>query len=275
MGFPIARNLAGAGFKVQAWNRTREKAEPLEQDGVSVAASAADAAAGADIVVTMLSDADAVLEAMAGERGALAQATGATWVQMSTVGIEGIERCAELAERMDVGFVDAPVLGTKQPAEQGELIVLASGKETARGLCEPLFATIGKKTLWLGEAGAGSRLKVVANSWIVAVVEGLAETLALAEGIHVDPASFFEAISGGPLDLPYARMKGAAMIERDFAPSFSLAMAAKDARLAELAAMRHGLELPVLEAIRRRMEEGAEEHGDEDIAATFRTSAPG
>lgn len=272
MGLGMARNLAGAGIEVHAWNRTREKAEPLEDDGVTVADSPTAAASGADIVITMLSDADAVIDAV---DGALEGLEGsALWIQMSTIGIAGFERCAEAAEGAGVTLVDAPVLGTKQPAEKGELIVLASGPDDARERCTPIFDAVGKKTLWLGETGAGSRLKVVTNSWIVALVEGLAETLALAEGIGVDPAKLLEAISDGPLDSGYAQMKGKAMIDRSFEPAFKLSLATKDAGLVREAIERHDLELPVLDAIRTRLEEGAKQHGDEDLAATFLTSSP-
>jgi len=272
MGLGMARNLAQAGFEVHAWNRTQEKAEPLKADGVTLAASPEEAALGAEAVVTMLTDAGAVMEAMDGVFDGIGDS--AVWIQMSTIGISGFERCAEAAEPAGITLVDAPVLGTKQPAEQGELIVLAAGPDDAQERCAPIFDAVGKRTLWLGEAGAGSRLKVVTNSWIVALVEGLAETLALAEGIGVDPAKLLEAIDGGPLDSAYAQMKGKAMIERSFEPAFKLSLATKDAGLVREAIERHDLDLPVLGAIRDRLEEGTKEHGDEDLAATFLTSAP-
>ena len=139
---------------------------------------------------------------------------------------------------------------------------------------EPVFEAVGKKVMWVGEAGAGTRLKLVTNSWILAVVEGVAETIALAEGLDVDPKQFLETLSGGPLDLPYLQMKGKAIIEREFEPSFRLALAAKDAGLVEEAAERHGLDLPLVRTIRERMERGIPEHGDEDMSATYWTSAP-
>jgi 3-hydroxyisobutyrate dehydrogenase len=274
MGLAMTRNLAAAGIDVRAWNRTREKAEPLADEGVAVAETPAEAAGGADVVLTMLSDADAVIAVMEGEDGAAgAMQPGATWLQMSTIGIEGTERCAELAERNDLAFVDAPVVGTKQPAEQGKLVVLGAGPAETRQRMQPIFDALGQRTIWAGEAGAGTRLKMVANSWILSVVEGTAETLALAEGLGLDPKLFFESVDGGPLDLPYLRNKGNAMIERSFEPSFRLALGAKDARLVEEAAERHGLDLPMLATISRRLEEGVAEHGDDDLSATFMTSA--
>jgi 3-hydroxyisobutyrate dehydrogenase len=274
MGLPMARNLARAGFGVRAWNRSPEKAQALADEGVALCTSPAEAARDATVILTMLSDADAVLDVMQGPDGALAEAhEDLVWLQMSTIGIAGTEGCAELAERHGATLVDAPVLGTKAPAEQGELVILASGPRDLRDRAEPVFDAVGKRTMWVGDAGAGTRLKIAVNVWILAVVEGAAESLALAEGLGLDPSLVLDAVAGGPLDLPYLRMKGNAMIERDFEPSFSLALAAKDAGLAEEAAAERGIDLPLVSTIRRRLEAAVGEHGDEDMSVTFLTSA--
>ena len=275
MGQPMARHIAEAGMEVRAWNRTDEKTEPLAEHGVEVADTAADAASGADILLTILSDAEAVTAVVEGDDGTLSGvAAGAIWLQMSTIGIEGTERCAELAEQHDLILVDAPVVGTKQPAEEGKLTVLASGPNQARERCEPIFDAVGQKTVWLGEAGAGTRMKLVVNSWLLSLVEGLAETIAFAEGIDIDPGQFLETISGGPVDNPYAQMKGRMMIERSFEPAFKLELAAKDARLVVEAMERHDLDLPMLEAIRAQLDRAAQEHGEKDMAAAYLASAP-
>jgi 3-hydroxyisobutyrate dehydrogenase len=275
MGLPMARNIAKAGIQVRAWNRSREKAEPLTEDGVEVPDTAAEAVSGASVVLTILSDADAVVSAMEDSDGVLAGARdGAIWLQMSTIGIEGTERCASIAEEHGLTLVDAPVVGTKQPAEQGKLTVLASGPEGVRERCEPIFEAISQKAVWLGEAGTGTRMKLVINSWLLSLVEGLAETIAFAEGIDIDPAQFLETISGGPIDNAYAQMKGRMMIERSFEPAFKLELAAKDARLVLEAAQRRDLDLPMLEAIRSQLDEAAKQHGDLDMAAAYLASAP-
>jgi 3-hydroxyisobutyrate dehydrogenase len=273
MGRPMARNLAQAGLDVRAWNRSPEKARPLESDGVQILDSPAAAAQGADIVVTMLADTDAVLDSAA---PALNAAGGdVLWLQMSTVGEEGTERCLALARERGVGILDAPVLGTKQPAEDGALVVLASGAKELRERAQPVFDAVGSKTIWVGEAGAGTRLKLVANSWVLTVVEGTAETIALAEGLGVDPQLFFDAIEGGALDLPYLRLKGKAILAREFEPSFSLRLAAKDARLVDQAARARELKLPLFAAIAKRMTDGSESHGEKDMSATYLTAAGG
>jgi 3-hydroxyisobutyrate dehydrogenase len=275
MGLPMARNLAGAGIEVRAWNRSREKAEPIADDGVDVLETAREAAQGANVILTILSDADAVTAAMEGGVGALSGAEqGATWLQMSTIGIEGTERCAALADEHGLVLVDAPVVGTKQPAEQGKLTVLASGPEEVREACEPIFEAVSQKSAWLGEAGTGTRMKLVINAWLLSLVEGLGETIAFAEGIDIDPDQFLETISGGPIDNAYAQMKGRMMIERSFEPAFKLGLASKDAGLVLEAMARHGLELPMLETIRDQLAEAAEQYGEADMAATFLASTP-
>jgi 3-hydroxyisobutyrate dehydrogenase len=277
MGGGMARNLIRAGLAVRAWNRTAAKLEDLAsgEGPMTACATPAEAASGADVVLTMLSDGDAALAAMDGAEGAAAGAAdGALWVQAGTIGVEGIERCAGFAARNLLILVDAPVLGTKEPAERGELVVLASGPDDVRDRLDPVFDAIGKRTMWVGEAGVGSRLKVVVNTWVVAVVEGVAEMLALAEGLGLDPALALEAISDGPLDLPYLQMKGKAMLDRDFTTSFRLALAAKDAGLAVRAAVVADLALPMLEAIAGRLTAAAEKHGDEDLAAVYLASTP-
>ena len=274
MGLGMATNIAQAGLQLLAWNRTREKAEPLTGYGARVFDTPAQAAAGADTLVTMLVDGDGVIAAMQGDDGALAQVgEDCVWVQMSTIGERATERCIELAREHSLGFVDAPVLGTQQPAAEGKLVVMASGPENLRERVQPVFDAVGRRTMWVGEAGAGSRLKLVTNGWLVAVVEGAAETVALAEGLGLDPALFLGAIEDGPLDGPYLRMKTQAMIDGDFSPAFALRLATKDAMLASQAARERGLDLPVLEAIAQRMREAVPEHGDEDVSATYLSSS--
>ena len=274
MGAAMARNLIGAGLEVRAWNRSAEKAQPLAGDGATVFEDPAEAARGADFLLTMLPDAD-VIEEVAGNGVLPALAEGAVWLQMSTVGEGGNERLARLAEENGVAYVDAPVLGTKAPAEQGQLVVLASGPEDVRERCEPVFGAVGSKTVWLGEAGEGSRLKLVVNNWIVGLLGVLAETISFARATGVDPRKFLETIEGGPLGLPYAQMKGAMMIERDFPTSFSAKLARKDAGLVLEAAEGEGLDMVVARAVAARFDEAIEAgHGEEDMAAVYEAAKP-
>src|SRR5215217_3179483 len=270
MGAPMARSIAAAGHEVRAWNRTRERAEPLAEHGVTVADEPAEAVEGADVVLTMLADGDAV-EAVVAD---LPLPEGSVWAQMSTVGAEALERLVARAEGAGVPIVDAPVLGTRAPAEQGQLTVIAAGPPQARERCAPVFDAVGSRTVVLGhEPGTATRMKLVLNTWLVALVEGLAESVALAEGLGVDPSGFLEIIDGGPLGPAYAKLKGSMMIDRSYDPSFTLALAAKDARLAPEAAREAGLELPALAAIRDQLERGVSlGHGEDDMAAAVEAS---
>jgi 3-hydroxyisobutyrate dehydrogenase len=171
--------------------------------------------------------------------------------------------------------VDAPVFGTKGPAEKGELVILASGPRDARERAKPVFDAVGARTIELGDAGEGTRLKLVINSWLVILIEGLAETIAFSEAIGVDAERFLETIEGGATGAPYAQIKGRMMIARKFDPAFSLALARKDARLVLEAAQRHGFDAALVEAVTHRMDVAiAEGHGDADMAATIFASLP-
>jgi 3-hydroxyisobutyrate dehydrogenase len=271
MGAPMARNLARAGHEVRAWNRSPDKAVALRDDGVDARDDPAAAAAGTDVVLTMLSDAAAVLDVA--RRANLAE--GQIWWQASTIGIEGTEQCAALAQETGAVLVDAPVLGTRLPAEEGKLVVLASGPDSALDSLAPLFDAVGQRAMRLGPAGTATRLKLAVNLWVLAVTQGTAETIAFAQSLGVEPAWVLEALEGGALDLPYFRMKSKLMLDEDFPASFALALAAKDARLVAEAAERHGADLPIAAAIAGRFAQATEAgHGEEDMAATYRLSKP-
>jgi 3-hydroxyisobutyrate dehydrogenase len=266
MGFPMVRNLAAAGHEVRAWNRTREKAEPLRADGVTVAGSPAEAARGADVLVTMLADGAAVAGAVQDVRDA------PMWAQMSTVGIDDTDRLAALAGERGMGFVDAPVAGTKQPAEQAQLVVLAAGAPELRDRVAPVFEAIARKTVWLAdEPGAATRLKLVLNHWILGLVENIAETIALAQALGVDPRDFLASIEGGAMDTPYAHMKGKAILEDALGDAaFPARLARKDIGLVLDAGAQADIALPLLEAAARQFDRTIElGHGDRDMAATY------
>jgi 3-hydroxyisobutyrate dehydrogenase len=271
MGGPIARRLAEAGHDVRAWNRTAAKADGL---GATVAATPAEAIDGAEFVVTMLADGPTV----AGVVGdALSSAApGAAWTQTSTVGIEWAKKLGELAAGHDLLYVDAPVLGTRAPAEQGQLVVLLAGPEAARGVCEDVLPAFSRKQVWLGEEiGAASALKLVLNHWIGNTVENVAETVAYAQALGVDPQRFLEAIEGGNMDMPYAHMKTDAILSGNLEPSFTLRLARKDIGLIVEAAREAGVDLGLAAVTLERMQRAIDlGHADEDMAAVYYATAP-
>jgi 3-hydroxyisobutyrate dehydrogenase len=254
MGAGMVRSLRRAGLPVRVWNRDGSKARALADTGAEVFDSPAEAVAGADVVLTMLLDADAVVVVI---RQAVPSA-GTVWLQTSTVGVEGADRVIEVARGLDLVLVDCPVLGTKEPAEKGALVLLASGPEEVRDRLSPLLDALGSKTLWLGEAGAGSRLKMVVNAWLFMVTAGVGQSIALARGLGVDPHDFLSAIEGGPSDTTYAHLKGADMIDGEFPVSFGLTVAAKDARLIGAALERTGVADRLNSAVLRTMDVAAD-----------------
>jgi 3-hydroxyisobutyrate dehydrogenase len=277
MGAAMARNLAGAGHDVRVWNRTRSKAEPLAAAGAYVADTPAEAVEGADVILTILYDGSAVLDAM--RQAVPGLRPGTVWAQSTTVGVGALADLAGFAREHKLAFVDAPVLGTKQPAENGQLVVLAAGPEEIRDTVAPVFEAIGSRTLWTGDDGAegsATRLKLVVNSWVLVVTHGAAEALALAKGLGVDPQDFLDAIEGGPLDLGYLRVKAAAILSGDLEPNFAVTTAEKDARLIVEAGERAGVRLDVAAAGAERFRRAAAQgHGDEDMAASYFASFDG
>ncbi len=275
MGAAMARNLVRAGHTVRVWNRSRDKAEQLAAEGVQVADTPPNAVHGADVVVTMLLDGPTVAEVM--RQAAPALGAGTAWVQSATVGVDAAKRLAGFAHEHGVVFFDAPVLGTRQPAEAGQLVVLAAGPIQTRGRVTPVLDAVGSRTVWTGENGAdasATRLKLVANSWVLALNNAVGEALALATGLGVDPQDFLDCVEGGPLDMGYLRAKADLVRDDHLWPaSFAVASAEKDARLVVEAAQAHGVRLDVAAAGAERLRRAAElGHAEKDMAAAYHAS---
>jgi 3-hydroxyisobutyrate dehydrogenase len=268
MGSAMARRLAAAGLRTTVWDRSPRATVPLAAAGALVAVSARDAVADAGVVITMLPTAEVVEQVIFTSGVTETLAEGAVWAQMGTIGVEATLGIAgRLGQhRPDVLFVDAPVSGSKGPAETGQLLILASGPAAAQPVTGPAFAAIGRKTVWLGAAGQGSRMKLVVNAYMSTLIEGVAEALELASRLGIDAAALAEAIEGGPLDAPIADAKLHKMQSGDFAPEFPLQWALKDVDLAIAAAGND--QLPLLEALSRQWRAAVQAgHGRDDISA--------
>jgi 3-hydroxyisobutyrate dehydrogenase len=268
MGSAMARNLLAAGLRTTVWDRSSSATAALDEAGALAAASPEEAVKDARVVITMLPTADVVESVIFGSGAAEAFPEGAAWAQMGTIGVaattEIVRRLGQL--RPGVMFVDAPVSGSKAPAEAGQLLILASGPPAAAAVVDPAFSAIGRKTVWLGEAGQGSRMKLVVNAYMSTLIEGVAEALELAGQLGVDTGKLAEAIEGGPLDAPIADAKLHKMERGDFAPEFPLEWALKDVDLAIGAAGRDTL--PLLNALSRQWRAAVEAgHGREDVSA--------
>jgi len=268
MGGGMARRLLEKGFALGVWNRTPGAVAALTAAGATAHAHAGQAVASADIVLTMLPTADAVSEVML--RGGVLDAVrpGATWAQMGTIGIEATERlAAEVARRRpDVTFVDAPVSGSREPARTGRLVILASGPDRAQAILEPVFAALGQRTVWLGPAGRGSRMKLVLNTLLAFEIEAVAEVDALASKLGVPYADLVQIVAGGPLASTVEMTKLAKMEGGDHSADFSLEWALKDL---DLALNASGVETtPVVMVIAERWRELVQEgYGRLDVSA--------
>ena len=234
MGHGMAASALRAGIATIVWDRNRRRPATSAELGATVAESAADAARRASIVVTMVPDADAVVATARDEGMLSALAPGSIWVQMSTIGVAGIERVAKLVEqeRPDITLVDAPVSGSKEPAEHGELTIFASGPDNVRARVTPLFDALGHQTLWVGSVGNGTRVKVVNNTWLAFGAEAVDASVALAYRLGLDIQTMVDALEAGPLVSRWQSAKLQRVVNGDFSAQFALRLALKDVRLA-------------------------------------------
>ncbi|MGA7836321.1 MAG: NAD(P)-dependent oxidoreductase [Acidimicrobiales bacterium] len=270
MGAPMARRLLGAGFSLRVWNRSPGHMAPLVDEGAFGARTPAEAASGADFVITMLPDGATVESVMTGEEGALgAMSTSALWLQMSTVGVDWAIRLNKVAREHGISFVDAPVSGSVGPATSGTLVILASGPVECEKPTTPVFEVMGR-IVWLGEAGAGSSAKLVLNNWLADLVETSAEMIRFSTSLGLDSRVIVDLLEGLPLGSPFAVAKARQMLSGDFSPSFALKHALKDVDLALATAHARGVSLLLSESFveswHRAVDGGL---GDRDVSAVF------
>ncbi|MDQ2757872.1 MAG: NAD(P)-dependent oxidoreductase [Actinomycetota bacterium] len=275
MGTGVVHSLLREGHTVTAWNRTASKAQALADDGASVAGSVAEAVAGAEVVILTLFDADSVLAALDEIADATADAPEHAGepvvVQASTIGVEGTRAAAARAAQAQLPFVEAMMLGTRAPAENGQLVLLTAGDPSLLRRVGPALEAISSRRVSAGDdLGAATSVKLVCNAWVASVTAAVAQSVALAQGLGVDPALFLEAIEGGAVDTPYAHVKGKAMMSGDWTPSFALDGVRKDLGVITDAATGSGVDTTVLDALRAVFATASEAgHGADDMAAVL------
>jgi len=271
MGHAMATSMLRAGIPTIVWNRRPAATRNLAELGADVAETAADAARRAAIVVTMVTDTDAVIS-IARDQGMMeALGPGAIWVQMGTIGVAGIERVAAMvaAERPDVTLLDAPVSGSREPAEQGQLTIFASGPEEAHPRVAALFDALGQRTVWVGGVGAGSRLKLVNNTLVAFAAEAVATSVALARGLGLQAEQVLDALGGSPLVSPWQAAKLQRIANGEFSAQFALSLALKDVRLALQAAGED--RLAALGCLADEWQQAADQGlGDQDLTVVTR-----
>jgi 3-hydroxyisobutyrate dehydrogenase len=268
MGSAMGSRLIDQGVEVVAWNRSPERVLALEERGAKRAEEPAEVVLDTDVVITMLPTAPIVLDVVEPLLADWPEAT--IWLQMSSVGADEADQLIAMAQAHEVTLVDAPVSGSTQPAREGKLTILSSGPDSARAQVEPVFEALASRVLWVGEAGMGSRLKMAANHWMIAMTAALGESMHLCEAMGLDRQRFVELLDGGPLGSAYGLMKLNEMIDHDYPAGFPVRLALKDLELArEVAAM------PLLDVVHERFLAASEDHADEDLAAVYEVGRSG
>jgi 3-hydroxyisobutyrate dehydrogenase len=274
MGAGVAGSLLRAGHEVTVWNRDPAKAQPLGEAGATVAESPARAVTNAEAVLTVLFDTDAVIDVMTKAFGSMD--ASAVWAQLSTIGLEGSAKTAELAEQQGVSLVEAMMLGTKAPAENGELVLLVGGAPALIDRLGPVFDAISSRVVNTGDRiGPATALKLAANAWVGSVTALIGQSMALTNALGLDPQLFLDAIKGGALDTPYAHVKGKSIMSGEYPPSFPVKGLLKDLGLIRAAAEQVGVSEGVLAAVEGRYLAANElGHGSDDIAAVYTAFLP-
>ena len=267
MGSAMAHRLLDQGIAVTAWDRTPDHLQELASHGAHTVEDPSDVMAGATAVITMLPTADVILELTEPLLDAWPEET--IWLQMSSVGAAEADQLTRIADAHSVTIVDAPVSGSTHPAEQGQLTILGSGPDSARGALEPIFAVLGSRVIWAGEAGMGSRLKLAANHYMITTVAALAEVMHLCETMGLNQQHFIDLLDGGPLGSPYALQKLDEMRRHDYPAGFPVRLALKDLTLVREVEQNAATTMPILDVVLDHFTTATEQHADQDLAAIY------
>lgn len=268
MGHAFASNLLKNGFTVHGWNRSPARGEDLLASGLIRHATPQQAVESAEVILSVLTNAEATLNVI--QQIAPACQDGAIFCQMGTIGVEETKEAANLLEslRPSLTYLDAPVSGTKKPAENAQILVLASGARTRCMAAECVFSAIARRTQWFGGVGSSQKMKLVLNTWLIVMMQGVAESTLLAAKLGFTPAEFWQALDGGPLAAPYVKAKLEMIAENRFPPQMQLSHALKDANLALDAAGE--IELPILTKIADCWDDAADNgYSDLDLASIY------
>jgi 3-hydroxyisobutyrate dehydrogenase len=273
MGSAMGYRLLDQGIGVVAWDHTPDHIDVLEKRGAGGAAGPAEVVRGTDVVITMLPTSAIVLDIVEPLLEDWPEST--IWLQMSSIGAAEADQLLDVARTHDVTLVDAPVSGSTHPAEEGQLTILASGPDSARAAVEPVFEALGSRVLWVGQAGMGSRLKMAANHWMIAMTAALAESMHLCQAMGLDQQQFVDLLDGGPLGSAYGLMKLGEMRAHDYPAGFPVRLALKDLELVREVEQHSKTAMPLLDVVRERFLAANRDHADEDLAAVYEVGRSG
>lgn len=269
MGAAMATRLIRAGTTLTVYNRSMERAAAFSRLGAGVATTPRACAELSEVVITMVSDASALMSVAKGPDGLLAGLRKhARWIDMSTVGRAAAIEANQLARAVGARFADAPVSGTIGPAERGELIAFLGARVGDLPKIEPVLGALCKRVLHAGDVGQGQAMKVVLNVLGTHQFVAFASMLALGERAGLSREAIIEAFTTGAFASPAYLGKKAKVLARDYSPEFTLALALKDAKLGEELGAEAGMDLPVLRDLVREIEAGVRAGlGEEDLYA--------
>lgn len=275
MGVPMALNLINAGYDLTVWNRTAEKCSAAIAAGAQVASSPAEVARKCNIVIAMVSDPEACLELASGCNGVLeGMSSGKGYIDVSTVDADTAKQVAACVRAKGAQYLEAPVSGSKGPAEQGQLIFLTGGDEQLYYAAAPILDVMGKASFFLGDVGAGANMKLVVNMVMGTMMTAFAEGLSLAEESGLSKDDLIEVIKLGAIAAPMFGLKGPSMSQRTYLPAFPLKHQQKDMRLAIALGDKLGQALPTAAAANElyKQARGAG-YGDSDFSAVLEAVA--
>ena len=274
MGSAMAANLVRAGFEVTVWNRTPDKCDPLVALGARQVGSPREVAAACDITFAMLADPAAAREVFFGADGAgEGIGEGRGYVDMSTVDGATAREISAAVTKRGGRFLEAPVSGTKKPAEDGTLIILTGGDRSLYEEAAAALDRMGKKRLYLGEAGQGARMKLVINMIMGGMMAAFCEGLALGQKGGLDGEQILEVLDAGALSNPMFKVKGPMVLKGEFSTNFPLKHMQKDLRLAVALGDELAQPLPCAAAVNETFKRArAAGHAEEDFSAVFQVS---
>jgi 3-hydroxyisobutyrate dehydrogenase len=272
MGSAMAARLLDCGIAVTAWDRDADQVRNLENRGAAPATGPRGVVRDATVVITMLPNADVVLDVMTPLLKDWPE--GTIWLQMSSVGAAEADQLTRVADAHAVRLVDAPVSGSTQPAEQGKLTILASGPDSARNAVQTVFDALASRVLWVGETGMGSRLKLAANHWMITMVTALAESMRLCQAMGLDQQHFIALLDGGPLGSTYALQKLDEMQRHEYPAGFPVRLALKDLQLVREVQSGSGTSMGLLDAVLERFVTATPGIANQDLAAIYELDQP-
>ncbi len=271
MGSRMAMNLQKAGYDLVIYNRTYEKAQSLVENGATWASTPGEVAGKVNVLITMLSTPGVVQEMTLGEQGFLhSLSKGSLWVNCSTVNPSFSRETEILSRPHHVRYLDAPVVGTKGPAEAGELLFLVGGAERDKKEVDVLFDSMGKKTLHLGAVGQAAAMKMLINQLLAQSVAAFAEALVMGEAMGLDQATLFDVLTATPVVAPVINALGPKLKKGDYEANFPLKWIQKDLHLSSISAYECGVAAPSLNAAKELYAQAKQQgYGDKDFSALY------